>query len=207
MWPEQLRDGKGSQGHQRSNKSCPLSSGRPLLEQGSELGRDREAEGHCGRRQEPLSPRSREFGGLRVRFRPILPPRAHRAAAHSHLLMRDTQLSAWLRSGELPRLFRFSPSLTRDCSTVLQEAGEGRQGFSEGTAAHGETREGSSKASSSPERVKMLGVPTGDASPAQGSVRPHAQPGTVSWPDTGTDEGVGLCQAVRAQEQLTQPSY
>lgn len=145
-------------------------------------------------------------------------PQAHGAAAHSHLLMRDTQSSAWLRSGELPRLFRFSPSLTRDCSTVLQEAGEGRQGFSEGTVAHGEARQASSKAYGSTEGLKRLGVPPGDGTPTQGSVCPQqlpsqTQPGTAPWPDTGTEEGVGLCQAVgaqgspRAQEQLTQPLH
>lgn len=74
----------------------------------------------------------RRLSAPRAGLRPVLPSEPAETAVQSYLLMREMQSSAWLRSGELLRLFRLSPSLTRDCSTALQEAGEGGQAFSGG---------------------------------------------------------------------------
>lgn len=88
----------------------------------------------AGKRQESKEPAWRETGRSQhpqAKLRPILPTEPAATAAQRYLLMREMQLSAWLRSGELLRLFRLSPSLTRACSTMVQEAGEGGQAVSD----------------------------------------------------------------------------
>lgn len=66
-------------------------------------------------------------GGRRRAQPPFTLPASEDSKAQSYLLMREMQSSAWLRRGELLRLLRLSPSLTRDCSTLLHEAAEGGQ--------------------------------------------------------------------------------
>lgn len=146
VWPEQLRDGKGPQGRERSNPWARLLHYKSLLalsllRQGLSpapshwwhRGSSWEGTGEQGASVEG----GRRLSAPRAGFKPILTSEPAKTAAQSYLLMREMQSSARLRSGELPRLFRFSPSLMRDCSTVLQEAGEGGQAFSTGgTVTH-----------------------------------------------------------------------
>lgn len=142
VWPEQLRDGKRPQGHQRSKPWVrPLCSKSPLvlsplLPQGLSP-----APAHCQCRGPSWEGTGKQGASMdrgwrlpvpRAGLRPISPSELAETGVQSYLLMREMQSSAWLRSGELLRLFRFSPSLTRDCSTVLQEAVEGGQAFSGG---------------------------------------------------------------------------
>lgn len=77
-------------------------------------------------------------GGRRRAQTPFTLQKPARTAARSYLLMREMQSSAWLRRVELLRLLRLSPSLTRDCSTVLHEAAEGGQAFGGGGQGHDE---------------------------------------------------------------------
>lgn len=83
----------------------------------------------AGKGQEGTEPAWGEAGGG---LSPLLPSKPTRTAARSYLLMREMQSSAWLRRGELLRLLRLSPSLTRDCSTLLHEAAERGQALVRG---------------------------------------------------------------------------